>query len=338
MNSKKILVVSNAPFFGGGETFVAEVLSQLDGACFAVCDPVLASRLDPERTIVLPSNQWRHQMRQVRRLVRQRGIDTVVLNGGSTIFMAPCLARRGVRVVVYRHTTNRYNNPWWKRAMYIALLHMCYIFARRIIHVSNHSRGEQKLFQSRGRTIYNGVRDTYRRPEARAEEQPLRVLFLGRVDRSKGLEETVEAIRHFSAKQATLDVVGTGPLDAWLAGQCNDQIRAHGFQTDVDRYYSHADIYILLSHFENCPFTVIDAMKWGIPIVAAPVGGVPELVREGENGFWARGTNEAAEAIDKLIADPDLRKRMGARSRELYLECFTLEHTLDQVRSTIEGL
>ncbi len=337
MSTKKILVVSNAPFFGGGETFAAEVLSQLDGACFAVCDTVLASRLDPEQTIVLPVNHWWSQMRQVKRLIRQRGIDTVVLNGGSTIFMAPCLARRGVHIVVYRHTTNRNVNPWWKRAVYIALLHMSYTFARRVIHVSNHSLGEQKLFRSRSRTIHNGVRDTYHSPETRAEG-PLRVLFLGRVDRSKGLKETVEAVRRFSAQQATLDVVGTGLMDAWLAGQCNDQIRAHGFQTEVDRYYSHADLYILLSHFENCPFTVIDAMKWGLPIVASPVGGIPELVREHENGFLVRGVNEAAEAINKLIADPNLRKRLGERSRELYLEHFTLKHTLGQVRSTIDEL
>ena len=72
----------------------------------------------------------------------------------------------------------------------------------------------------------------------------------------------------------------------------------------------------------------------GIPVVASDIGGLPEVVRHGENGLLVENTPEAiAAGISRILADPAFAKRLGGEARRTVIERFTVEH---MVRRTME--
>lgn len=78
-----------------------------------------------------------------------------------------------------------------------------------------------------------------------------------------------------------------------------------------------ADIFLLPSLWENCPYSCLEAMAAGLAIVSSDQGGMPELIRDGENGLLARSEDPASyiAALEKLIEEPVLRERLGATAR-----------------------
>jgi glycosyltransferase involved in cell wall biosynthesis len=75
----------------------------------------------------------------------------------------------------------------------------------------------------------------------------------------------------------------------------------------------------LFSRSEGLPISIIEAMIAGKPIVASKVGGIPELVKDNDNGMLVKERNvlEAAQHIETLLKNPYLRERMGLRSKEI---------------------
>jgi len=106
-----------------------------------------------------------------------------------------------------------------------------------------------------------------------------------------------------------------------------DQVRLLGFLEDPARVYDAADLAVLPSHWEGMPGALVEAMRAGLPSVATEVGGIPELIRNGEEGLLVPPGNSAAlaEAIGKLLADPDLRTRMGQAARHRFEDAFRVE-------------
>ncbi|HLE99114.1 MAG TPA: glycosyltransferase, partial [Gaiellaceae bacterium] len=89
---------------------------------------------------------------------------------------------------------------------------------------------------------------------------------------------------------------------------------------DVLRLFRAADVSVLSSAWENFPHTVVEALAVGCPVIATAVGGVPEVVRDGENGLLVPPNDVAAlaEAIRRFFDDDELRRRLaGAASRSV---------------------
>jgi glycosyltransferase involved in cell wall biosynthesis len=143
--------------------------------------------------------------------------------------------------------------------------------------------------------------------------------FAGRITRQKALEVAFDALARVEG--VSLLVAGEGPdlphlrRDATERG-LDGRIRFLGplGRDDVLALFRAADASLLTSSWENFPHTVVEALAVGTPVVATAVGGVPELVRDGENGLLVpAGDAEAlAAAIRRLIAEPGLRDRLAA--------------------------
>lgn len=94
-----------------------------------------------------------------------------------------------------------------------------------------------------------------------------------------------------------------------------------GFRDDVPQLVSRFELLGLTSHSEGVPNSILEAMAAARPVVATRVGGVPELVRDGVSG-WLVAPGDApamATAIDRLLGDPELARRMGCAGREIAL-------------------
>jgi len=146
-------------------------------------------------------------------------------------------------------------------------------------------------------------------PAERGEEaHPPEVLFAGRLSREKGILELVEA-----ARGQKLVVAGDGPLRARVPG-------ALGFvpHDELDQLYARAAIVACPSHREGFGVVCAEAMAHGRPVVAGAVGGLLDLVVDGETGLLVqpRDVQALRAALLKLLGDSELRRRLGEAARE----------------------
>src|SRR5919199_1318248 len=106
-----------------------------------------------------------------------------------------------------------------------------------------------------------------------------------------------------------------------------------GYQEEVAPFYAAFDAVILPSGNEGTPVSAIEALAAGRPVVATRVGGVPDVVREGEDGFLVDpgDVDALAERLARLAADPELRERLGAAGRARVVPRYSVERLVDDV-------
>jgi len=152
-------------------------------------------------------------------------------------------------------------------------------------------------------------------PEVGEEAAPPEVLYAGRLSPEKGILELVKA-----AEGLNLVVAGDGPLRRRVP-------QARGFvpPAELAELYARAAVVACPSHREGFGVACLEAMAHGRPVVAGAVGGLLDLVVNGETGILVEPGNVPAlrAALDRLLDDPDLRRRMGAAGRRRADEHFS---------------
>ena len=157
--------------------------------------------------------------------------------------------------------------------------------------------------------------------------EALVLLSVGRFSPEKahaGLLRAVAALmRRAGAPAFRLLMVGDGPERERLHALCRelevtDRVVFAGTTADVSVYYSLADVFVLPSRSEGSPNALLEAMASGTPVVATAVGGVPEVVRSGDNGLLvpANDVHALAGGIAELLSSPELRQRLGRSGRD----------------------
>ena len=189
--------------------------------------------------------------------------------------------------------------------------------------------------------IPNGL--PLRPPEPRAREHfrsreglprdALIFVTAGRLERTKATDVVVRALAEVSASlpRAWLVVVGDGSELARLKALASGLAVARrviflGEVAEPAEVLAAADVFVFASLYEGLPNVVLEAMGAGLPVVATEVGGVPEVVSEGESGFLVppRRAGELARRMSQLAADEELRQRLGRAGRARAGE-FTVE-------------
>jgi glycosyltransferase involved in cell wall biosynthesis len=174
--------------------------------------------------------------------------------------------------------------------------------------------------------------------------------LVGWIGRMTGVKRGADVLRAFrllrdQGVDATLCMVGDGPereqLEALASnlGLMHDCLFA-GYQEDVGPFFAAFDAFLLPSANEGTPVTAIESIASGCPVVATRVGGVPDVVEEGVDGFMVEpGDLEAiADRLGRLAADPELRARMGAAGRQRVLPRYAVERLVDDVDSLYRSL
>jgi glycosyltransferase involved in cell wall biosynthesis len=164
--------------------------------------------------------------------------------------------------------------------------------------------------------------------------------WIGRMTGVKRTEDVLLAVRRLRERgvDARLCMVGDGP------DRDDVEERAHelgiarnclflGYQDDVAPFYAAFDALVLASGNEGTPVSAIEALASGRPVVATRVGGVPDVVRDGENGFLVEaGDVEAmADRLALLAADPGLSARLGETGRARVLPRYSVGRLIDDV-------
>ena len=168
------------------------------------------------------------------------------------------------------------------------------------------------------------------------------ILFAGKLIAKKQPQALLQAFQAVRAKHAcTLLFAGDGELRPVLEAQVRDaqimDVHFAGFlnQTEIGAAYACADIFVLPSLYdETWGLVVNEAMNFGLPVVLSDaVGCADDLLRQRENGFVVSASRfviEGADAIAALVADAELRRAYGARSREIIAQ-WDVPHTADGI-------
>jgi glycosyltransferase involved in cell wall biosynthesis len=191
-------------------------------------------------------------------------------------------------------------------------------------------------------TIVNPI-DLPARARTAAERAANVVLFLGRFGPRKGIYDLLQAIE--IVKQRVPDVKlrcgGDGDVEGVRA-----RVSARGLESNVEvlgwvagqakeKELERAAVYVLPSYAEGLPMGVLEAMAAGTPVVTTNVGGIPEAVDDGVNGYVIQPGDIAALAdrIVRLLDDAALRDRFGAAARQKVEAVFCTERVIGQIEA-----
>lgn len=180
---------------------------------------------------------------------------------------------------------------------------------------------------------------------ARGGGEVVRILFVGLEWERKGGPELVEAVRILRRRNMPVELHAAGVSER-EAGGAREGCRFYG-RVGLDKVrelFAGCDIFCLPSRREPSAVVLSEALVSGLPVVATRVGGTPDRVAEGENGFLVPPCDPAAlaEALGRLAADAALRRRMGAASEELGRRNFTWEavgrRVAEEIRKRVSRL
>lgn len=289
------------------------------------------------------------------RLLAGASVDIAHVHGGDTLsfrrkfffirlirFLSP-----RTRILYHHHGADFMTQypalpPFWRRRIKETLAEVdCVIclsqsWIRRLRSIAPGARFVQ---------LPNGV-EVPERPVSHPDG-PLRAVFLGLIGERKGVFDLLTAVDS-AVRQGSdifLDIGGNGEVHrlraAIAAHGLVDRVRFHGWVGDLEkeRLLRSAGLLALPSRAEGMPMTLLEGMAMGLPVLTTPVGGIPELVSDGENGLLVPPGDRAALAEGlRRLGNPALRRRLGAAAREKIRRDHDLARLVDRLSELYEAV
>jgi glycosyltransferase involved in cell wall biosynthesis len=273
----------------------------------------------------------------------------LAFNTPKAIFIGTLASRIvpvGARIIFRRVSFPLRRNPFTRMKYTWGI--DCIVAISKSIHSQLQTGG---LPKSKIRIIYEGM-DLSLYPASpplrpRSPEEPMVVGTVAHLSREKGLQYLIEAASQIPAVKERLRFVIVGD------GDCLQELRAlvqakgledifqfAGFHTNISQYMKTFDVFALPSLSEGLSSAILEAMAASLPIIATDVGGIPELVQDGDNGLLVSPADSAAlaRAIEHMADNPEAARRMGLRGRERMEEQFTLERKILETEQLCSSL
>jgi glycosyltransferase involved in cell wall biosynthesis len=168
------------------------------------------------------------------------------------------------------------------------------------------------------------------------------ILYAGRLLHAKGPDVLLEALIQQTNDSINTKVLiaGDGELRESLTkfiteNSLNDRVSILGFRSDVPILISLTDLIVLPSRWEGLPMILLEAMAAGKPVVATAVGGVPDVIQDGINGWLVPPENPEmlSKSITTVLSDRDLQIKIGAHARQTIVEHFSVRSSVEKLLS-----
>jgi glycosyltransferase involved in cell wall biosynthesis len=343
----RILILITLAETGGAQTYVANLLPGLEGRLDVIVaahgDGPLREATQAAGARFVPLRHVRRPLRPLRDLLgllelvvlMRRAAPDIVHANSSKAGVLGRLAAAVAGVPIRIFTVHG-----WAFSAYSGVVSLLYRWADRLmaplttltICVAERERtsglAARTCIAERTVVIPNAV-DLDAIPHARNDGGRPLVVAVGRLAGPKDALTLVRALSAVPGRAFTALVVGDGPDRPSVEAEVRrlglqDAVTLAGTREDVPALLARADVFALSSRSEGAPLSILEAMAVGLPVVASRVGGVPELVVDGETGLLVPPGDPAAmaDALGRLLADAGLRRRLGAAGRARAQRCF----------------
>jgi glycosyltransferase involved in cell wall biosynthesis len=243
-----------------------------------------------------------------------------------------------------------------KRFIYERITQKCFDVSDKVWYVSNAGRESchrlYRVAQDKEKVIYNGVSPEFLE---KADENRLksdadgayRITYIGRLVKVKGVDLLIQAVAKISREKSVfLDVVGDGEERTNLEELAKrlgiaENVQFYGRQPDVTGFLKKSDIFVYPSVWQEVfGISIVEAMAYGLPCVANNVGGIPEIIEDGKNGFLtkeptANGLEETMRRVIWLYENggiDEVSRCAKARAQE-----FSVRRTCDLMEGELTG-
>lgn len=369
-----VLFLCNSLGIGGAETHVVTLLNLLDTHRFRLSlaylkrDERLLPKLQRERLqsvqcLDVKSKIDRQAVSRLAEQIDKDEIDVLVCTNNYSMlygFLARRVAKRPVRIVEVFHTTQlRTTKEKLQSLLYRQLIARCDL----LIYVCNNQRDYWTQHRLRARAqvvIHNGIDTDYFTdrfsPAVKAEIRARHgfavndyvVGICASFRPEKAHRDLVAALHHLRAGSRVapkLLLIGDGAERANLEKQIKDlglteAVAITGFQSDVRPFIAACDVMVLASHaIETFSISALESMALGKPLILTRIGGADEQVEDGVNGYlFEPGDLSALEQCLQLLADAELRKKMGTEAVRIVNERYQSETMVRAFETEFEKL
>jgi glycosyltransferase involved in cell wall biosynthesis len=325
--------------------------------------PVVVGRRVNEKGLGVMARRMMSDYAEFLRVIRTKNVDLVHLNislnakgvfrDGIFLLLSKAL---GKRTLVFFHGWDpdfekRLTGPflWFFKRIYLksdAFIVLAAGFEQKL-----RSWGVKKPVYLESTLVDDGLLRDFDIAEAiqkRLDRGIINVLFLARLIKGKGIYETLDAVAELQRKNRDIHVIVAGDGDeresaekyVSLNGIKNARFTGYVTGERKRQLFEEASLYCLPSYQEGLPTSLLEAMSFGLPVIASPVGGIPDVVENAKNGFLTQDKESAtiADLIEKVISNESLYRRISMNNHVLAKERFMASGGVRRLEQIYEGL
>ncbi len=345
----RVLAITARADYGGGPEHLFRLVKELQNElCFFIAAPEdkpyynrYASLIGKEKMISIPHRKYSFtKLFELSRFAKRQNINLIHSHGkGAGLYGRLLKLLTGIPVVHTFHGLHIGKYSFIGRNLYLLLERFLSLLTSKIIAVSVGER--QRLLEykisnpAKIQVIFNGMII----PNEHAvfpEQKPFRVLTVSRFDYSKNSELMVEIIKEVRAKEKISDFIfvfaGDGPSLKKIKEKIEkEDLNNHavftGMVEHLSTYFKSSFCYISTSRWEGLPLAAMEAMSYGLPVVASRVTGNIDLIENGKEGFLYDSENpfDAANYLIELASDRELWERFSNAAKEKIKNNFTVK-------------
>ncbi len=359
MSKKKLLLAVTHAGFGGVAKHVIDLANhikkdsdwEVDIACGSRKNDLLSSYQQAANDVVVVEGLMREispindlkAYSNAKKIIQSGNYDVVHAHGAKAgiIFRRAAFACKVPNIythhlVVYRQFKSLLN-PLYRFVETVASNWCDYVV---VVSKQNKNvlRMDGVVPENKLQVIYNGISELkpqYTRSNARERlgisEDTFFIVTVTRLDKPKDPLTLVKGFEKLcrDKKNCILAIVGDGSLKSDIVTEINarglsNKVRMPGFVNDVDLYLASADVFCLATEKEGLPISILESMKYSLPVVANAVDGIPEQVKDGWNGYLIPVGNDTdfANKIGLLYANREHGCCLGRNGNAFLLEKF----------------
>ena len=362
--SPRLLVVVTLAEAGGAQTFVATLVAGLRGEyeVEVAGHGAGGALVDACAAMDVPFHHVRHlvrdphpyhdaaAVRELRGLTRRIAPDVVQINSSKAGVLARlAVARLGVKTVFTAHGWAFSGRGGASGAVYTTAERAVAPLSDAIVCVSNHDLqlAHDRHIKPRGElhVIHNGVDVSGLMPYRRPAGERLVLGCTARLAPPKDLITLQEALARPGCERWELRVFGDGPDRPQIEARrdelgLGDRVTLLGNRDDVPEQLADCDAFALISDWEGLPYSILEAMAAGLPVLATRVGGIGDLVVPGETGALvpARDPGAAGAVLAAWAADAALLTPLGVASHARARDAFSRERMVSRYDALFRSL
>jgi glycosyltransferase involved in cell wall biosynthesis len=265
--------------------------------------------------------------------------------------LATKLFKPPIRLISTVHGVPQFESASLQVRLFLSLNYLSMSYVDHIISVSDITKEQllEKGVKQHSIVIHNGtpipppsnasLRKNHARSSLKIPKDAKVVAFIGRLTYEKGIFSLISVIEQTieSDPDALFIIVGDGPLRELVevcAQKYVGKVMMFGSQADVTTYYQSADVILIPSQIEGLPMVLLEAFAHGIPVIASKVGGIPEVIEHGFNGFMCEPEDCGCMSnyILSLLNKHETCARLGQNARYTAESRLSLAKMVEETR------